>query len=69
MKEIKKDFNNHFVCEECGKTFIICNNFSRHIRISHMSIKEYFDKWLKEEGDGLCKCCGEEKKLVLNYLV
>jgi len=50
----KKD--GKFICEECEK---LCKNFQslkRHINFKHNK-KEYFDKWIKEETDGICKIC------------
>jgi len=57
MKQFKK-INDTFVCEECGH---ICKNkgeLSKHINRVHSNTKEYFDKWIKEEGDDKCKICG-----------
>jgi hypothetical protein len=56
MKEFRKNDKGLFVCEECGKTFIKLDGLSRHLK-NHCSLKEYFDKWLKEYGEDKCKIC------------
>jgi len=58
MKVYKK-MDNNFICEECGKKIKTKDSLSRHINKYH-NIKNYYDIWLKEEGDGLCKTCGKE---------
>jgi hypothetical protein len=60
MKEFRKTEDRLFICEECEKTFINCNLLSRHIKIIHNGSKIYYDKWLKEENDGICKWCKKE---------
>jgi len=63
MKEFRKNKENLFICEECGK---LCNTIiglSRHISI-HYNSKQYFDKWIKDEKDNICVICGNET----NYL-
>jgi len=59
MKEFKKNKQNEFVCEECLRVFKSKQSLNLHIRHSHNAeYKEYFDKWLKDEFDGICKICG-----------
>jgi hypothetical protein len=61
MKEFRKTSEGLFICEECGKNCKKLKGLIIHIRLSHnKAYKEYFDKWLKEEGEGLCKICGKE---------
>lgn len=62
MKDFRKDENGKFICEECNATFIRIENMSRHIKIFHMPQKMYYDKWRKENGEGICKICGNEAK-------
>jgi len=59
MKKYKKTTNELFICEECGKICKNINWFGKHIKNEH-KYKEYYDKWLKEKDEGLCKICGKE---------
>ena len=71
MKKFRKTKDGLFICEECGK--ILSKNkhsLSHHLRIYHKNInkKLYYDKWLKEEKEGLCKICSKETKFMsYNY--
>jgi len=60
MKEFRKTKEGLFICEECKQAFIRKENLTKHINIKHINKKEYFDKWIKEKGDGICKTCGKE---------
>lgn len=65
MKEFKKTEEGLFICEECGKLCKDKTVLSIHnIKIHNLNTKEYFDKWVKEEGEGICKICGKETLLV-----
>src|ERR1035437_2660739 len=57
MKEFRKNNEGLLVCEECGKTFKT-SGLQQHIRTIHCSNKDYYDKWLKNENDSICKICG-----------
>lgn len=60
MKEFRKTEDGLFICEECNRTFVTYKNgICQHIYKSH-NTKNYYDKWLKEEDEGLCKICGKE---------
>lgn len=48
-----------FKCKECGENFIIAENLSKHVRIHELSNKDYYDKWLKKEDEGICPICNE----------
>ncbi|HUS49392.1 MAG TPA: hypothetical protein VMZ91_04465, partial [Candidatus Paceibacterota bacterium] len=61
MKKFRKSKKELFICEECEKIFFYKKTLSRHINKYH-SIKEYYDKWLKENDEGLCKICKKETK-------
>lgn len=44
-------------CEICGKEF---QNLGMHTKYSHnLSGKEYYDKYLRKEGEGYCEVCGK----------
>lgn len=60
MKEFRKTEDGLFICEECGKTYIRKCDLSYHISHKHYTIKEYYDKWIKEDNEGFCKICGKE---------
>ena len=60
MKEFRKNEHGLLICEECKATYKSIRNFSAHIKYKHNMYKEYFDKWLKDENDGICKNCGKE---------
>ena len=46
-------------CEICKKEF----KDKQHItRFHKISLKEYYDKYLKQENEGICLCCGEKTK-------
>lgn len=55
MKEFRKNGQGNFIYEECGKTFKNLKGLSPHIKYMHFSQKEYFNKWLKEKDDNICK--------------
>jgi uncharacterized C2H2 Zn-finger protein len=57
MKHFKINSDGLFICEECQEVFKNLNTLSRHINSKHKSSKEYYDKWLKEREDDLCKTC------------
>jgi len=66
MKEFRK-INDKFVCEECGITSSTKSGLGNHIKNTHkMAIIEYFDKWIKEEGEGICVICGGQTKMIRN---
>jgi len=49
-------------CKICGKEFKLYNQLSRHISKHNISKKEYYDKYFKSDGEGLCRECGKETK-------
>lgn len=58
MKEFKKTVEGAFICEECGLMFLNIRGLSAHIQFNHIK-KIYYDDWLKEIGDDLCKICNK----------
>jgi len=52
------------ICEICKKEFknLIC--LSYHIKAHKISTKEYYDKYLKNNGEGLCSICKNETNFI-----
>lgn len=63
MKNFKKDVTGNFVCEECDAIFKNIQRLSVHIKNKH-NYKDYYDKWLKEKDEGICKHCGKETEFI-----
>jgi len=63
MKKFRKTEAGLFICEECEKIFPSKASLSRHVNIYHI-IEVYYDKWLKEENEGICKICGKKTKFI-----
>jgi hypothetical protein len=63
MKLFRKNDQNFFVCEECGRLCKSRSGLGNHISKNH-NLKEYYDKWLKEENEGLCKICGKSTEFI-----
>ncbi len=57
MKNFRKNKQGFFICEECGKVFSTRIGIGNHIGKNHQQ-KKYYDKWIKENSDGICKICG-----------
>lgn len=51
-------------CGECGQQFDDYTGLSHHLGQSHKGLtrKEYYDRYLKKPGDGVCALCGRETK-------
>jgi hypothetical protein len=70
MKEFRKTEKNLFICEECDKLFHNKSRLACHIRCKHNGVKNYYDKWVKENDEGFCKICNKElnfKGFYFNY--
>jgi hypothetical protein len=63
MKELRKTEDGLFICEECGKHYVLLHNMCVHIKTAHMEQKLYYDKWLNED-DNICKICGGENEFM-----
>lgn len=51
-------------CEICGRELAV-NAFTRHLRKEHdLDQKEYYNKYLKKDGEGICKNCGKPTKFI-----
>jgi hypothetical protein len=63
----KRSINNqgYLICQECGQTFKNTRGLSNHIQQKHnKQHHSYYDKFLKEFGDDICKICGEKLKFI-----
>lgn len=49
-------------CRICEKECTTVRGLSFHIRSHKISPKEYYDKFLKKEGEGVCPECGKETR-------
>jgi len=48
-------------CKICGNCFDSNNSLSAHVRITHkIPRKDYYDLYIKTEGEGICIECGKE---------
>lgn len=60
------DPNNKNQCQICG---MIHHNISGHVRNFHkMSTRNYYDKYLRQPGEGICPTCGKPTSY-LNFTV
>ena len=49
-----------FKCELCGREYDKLKNLARHITMTHdISSQEYYDRYTKQDGEGICKNCGK----------
>jgi uncharacterized C2H2 Zn-finger protein len=65
MKQFRKNEFNYLICEECNRIFKSQKALSKHIIRGHkITLKEYYDKWLKENDEGQCKICQKETKFM-----
>lgn len=48
-----------YKCKECDKEFTTRRLLSIHIKKHNLSNKDYYDKWLKKDGEGICQNCGK----------
>ena len=55
--------SEEIICEICGNKFksqlaISCHIANKH----HVDLKDYYDKYIKQDGEGICKTCGKPTK-------
>lgn len=57
---------SEIICKECGEKFeadsknAVAMAFARHLRADHqMTPQDYYDKYMKLEGEGVCPECGK----------
>ena len=51
-------------CAICKKEFDNITGVSYHIRTHNITSKEYYDKYMKKEGEGICVVCGNETRFI-----
>lgn len=58
------DYRN--ICRVCEREFGSMTGLASHIKITHPELtpQEYYDKFLKQEGEGYCKRCGKETRFI-----
>ena len=55
------------ICKECGKVLRCFKSLTTHIQFNHNK-KEYYDNYMKKEGEGFCKICGKPTEFyILGY--
>jgi len=65
MKKFRKNKQGFYICEECEKIFKNKICLAKHnIKLHNQNMKQYFDKWIKEENEGICKICGKQTFLI-----
>jgi very-short-patch-repair endonuclease len=47
-----------FICQICHKDYPDLSHLSKHINNHEIPKKEYYDKYLKKDGEGICPECG-----------
>lgn len=55
------------ICKICGQD-VKNKGITSHLRKHKMSDKEYYDKYVKSDSDGICKVCGKPTKFFGNVL-
>jgi len=59
--------NDKTKCKLCEKKFVNISEISKHIINDHnISVKEYYDRFYKEDGEGECAniICGKETRFL-----
>jgi hypothetical protein len=51
-------------CEICGKEFKNYRALSNHLKKYKITSKEYYDRFLKKEDEGICPVCGKETNYI-----
>ena len=55
----EKDNDKSSNCKICGKFCKSLQSLHTHIRLHKILDKDYYDNYLKKDGDGTCKVCGK----------
>ena len=56
--------NKEYRCLICNLSFNSARDFSYHLWTHSISQKEYYDKYLKTENDGICQECGNPTEFI-----
>jgi hypothetical protein len=51
-------------CKVCGRECANYLGLSSHLRTHKITSKEYYDRFLKKEGEGICPVCGKETSFI-----
>ena len=49
-------------CMVCNKQFKDISGLSNHIKCHKLTKKDYYDKYYKQDNEGICKYCGSETR-------
>jgi hypothetical protein len=52
------------LCKICGKEFENYRSLAGHLRVHKITSKEYYDRFLKKENEGICPACGKETSFI-----
>lgn len=52
------------ICEVCKENIKNYATFWRHLKIHNLTTKDYYDKFLKKENEGICLRCGKETNFI-----
>lgn len=56
-------------CEICGNEFEKLNGLAKHLSLTHnISGKDYYDTYIKKNGEGICPVCGKETSFRNNWV-
>jgi endogenous inhibitor of DNA gyrase (YacG/DUF329 family) len=70
MEEQKNDIivgvsgEKMLVCKICKKKFKNYKSLATHLRTHKITSKEYYDRFLKKEGESVCPVCGKETSFI-----
>lgn len=59
--------NQYITCEITGKSFSSLRGFLNHLRTLKLTSREYYDRYLKTPGEGICPCGRETKYNKFKY--
>ena len=51
-------------CKICNREFKTIGSFTGHLRNHSMSSKQYYDIYVREDGEGICPTCGKETNFI-----
>lgn len=60
LRKLTIDKTNKLQCQICGKQFKTFFSLSSHIRNHNIYVKDYYDKYFKSEGEGICPISNSE---------